>query len=206
VFQLPAVFSAPEPPLPVPLRFVIPRSLYPPASLLGRLVRRWAGDARQAESLYVVAAALVLCVGMLISQWGWIVFGTDPTSAVAYFAAQVIGGAVLVGTCMLGWRPRVVVTARDRMLDVRQGAEALSLHYGRIHAAERISADAYHRHWRRYAATRAFVGRLPDELLLLRTPSGPVVLGLGAPDLDRLETHLADCVETSVDAHLVRAA
>lgn len=190
----------------MPLRFAIPRSLYPPAALLGQLIRRVARDARQAESLYVVAAALVLCVGMLASQWGWIAFGTDPDTAVAYFAAQVVGGALLVGTCLVGWRPHVVVTAHERKLDVQQGAEALSLHYGRIASVERITADAYHRHWRRYAATRAFVGRLPDELLLLRTVAGPVVLGLTAPDLDRLEAHLADRVEAPVDARLVRAA
>ena len=192
--------------MPVPLRFVIPRSLYPPASLLGRLVRRGARDARQAESLYVVTAALVLCLATLSSQWGWIGWGTDPDTAVAYFVAQVVGGVLLVGTCLLGWRPRVVVAAHERKLDVQQGAEALSLHYGQVASAERITAEAYHRHWRRYAATRAFVGRLPEELLLLRTEAGPVVLGLAAPDLDRLESHLADRVEAPVDARLVRAA
>lgn len=190
----------------MPLRFVIPRSFHPPASLLGRRVRRGARDARQAESLYVVVAALVLCAGALASQWGWIAWGTDPDTAVAYFVAQTVGWLLLAGTCLAGWRPRAVVVARERMLDVRQGDEALSLHYGRIASAERITAAAYHRHWRRYAATRVFVNRLPDELLLLRTAAGPVVLGLAAPDLDRLEAHLAEHVEAPVDARLVRAA
>lgn len=190
----------------MPLRLVIPRSLHPPASLLGRLVRRRARDARQAESLYLVAVALVLCVGALVSQWGWIAVGAGPDVAPGYVVAQIVGGALLVGACLLGWTPPVVVTAHDGGLDVRQGAETVSLPYEWIHAAERISADAYHRHWRRYAATHAFVGRLPDELLLLRTDAGPIVLGLAAPDLDRLEAHLADRLDAPIGARLVRAA
>lgn len=189
------------------LRLSIPRSLYPPASPLGRLVRRWARDARHAESLYLVAAALVLSAGVVLGQWGWILFGTGPDGepSLAFFAAQVAGGAVLALGCLLGWRPAVEVTARDGALDVRQGDRALSLHWARIHEAQRISAAEYHGHWRRYAATRAFVGRLPDELLLLRTAGGPLVLGLRAPDLDRLEAHLAERLAGPPE-RLVRAA
>lgn len=194
--------------MPVPLRFTIPRSLYLPASPLGRAVRRWAHDARQAESLYFVALALVLCLATLAGQWGWIAYGTTPDGAPSptFFAVQVVGVLVLVATCLLGWRPRVTVIARDEALDVRQGDEALSLHHGRIAAVERITAEVYHRHWRRYAATRAFVNRLPDELLLLRTASGPIVLGLAAPDLDRLEAHLAEHLEAARPERFVRAA
>lgn len=192
----------------MPLRLTIPASLYLPASPLGRGVRRWAHDARQAESLYFVALALVLCLATLAGQWGWLLYGTMPdgSPSLAFFAAQVGGGLVLIVTCLLGWKSRVVITARDEALDVRQGHEALSLHHGRIEAAERITAAAYHRHWRRYAATRTFVNRLPDELLLLRTASGPVVLGLAAPDLDRLENHLAEHLETARPERFVRAA
>jgi hypothetical protein len=172
------------------------------------LVRHRAHDARQAESLYFVALALVLCLATLAGQWGWIVYGTTPdgSPSLAFFATQVVGGLALVATCLLGWRPRVVVTARDEVLDVRQGAEALSLHHGRIASVERITAAAYHRHWRRYAATRAFVNRLPDELLLLHTASGPVVLGLAAPDLNRLEAHLAEHLDAARPERFVRAA
>ncbi len=193
----------------MPLRLVIPRSFHPPASLLGRLVRRWTQDRRQAESFYYVAAVLVLAVGSLLSQWGWVAFGTGGpggTPMPGYYAVQVAGGLLLAGCCLLGWKRPVVVTARRQALDIRQGAEAVSLHYGRIHAAERISADAYHRHWRRYAATRVFVNRLPAELLLLRTASGPLVLGLPPADLDQLEAHLAEQVEIRTLKHLVRAA
>ncbi len=194
--------------MPVPLRLTIPRSLYPPASPLGRAVRRWAHDARQAESVYFVVVALVLCLATLAGQWGWIAFGTTPEGApsLAFFGVQVVGGLGLAATCLVGWRPPVAVTARDAALDVRQGDRALSLHYGRIASAERITAEAYHRHWRRFAATRAFVNRLPDDLLLLHTASGPVVLGLAPADLDRLQAHLADRLAPAQPSPLVRAA
>jgi hypothetical protein len=193
----------------VPLRFDTPPSFYPPASLLGRLVGRWARDHRQAESFYFVAAALVLCVGSLLSQWGWVAFGTSGPDGLPepwYFAVQIVGGLLLGAGCLLGWKPAVAVAAHEDGLDIRRGTEAVSLHYDRIRAAERISADAYHRHWRRYAATRAFVNRSPAELLLLRTASGPLVLGLAPDDLDRLEVHLAERTEIPTAAPLVRAA
>ncbi len=193
----------------MPLRFVAPPSFYPPASLLGRLVARGARDDRQAESFYFVAAALVLCVGSLLSQWGWVAFGTSGPGGTPepwYFAVQIAGGLLLGGGCLLGWKPAVVVTAHEAYLHIRQGAGAVSLHYGRIHGAERVSAAAYHRHWRRYAATRAFANRLPAELLLLRTASGPLILGLPPEDLDRLELHLDGRLAGRPTEHLVRAA
>lgn len=190
----------------MPLRFVIPRSFYPPASPLGRLVGRWAQDARQAESFYFVAAAFVLCVGSLLSQWGWVAFGTGEEATPWFFVTQVAGGLLLGAGCLLGWKHTVDVTAERRELHVRKGEDATSIRYEHIHAVERISADAYHRHWRRYAATRAFVNRLPAELLLLRTEGGPLILGLSPSDLDRLEAHLAQQIEVHTEESLVRAA
>lgn len=192
----------------MPLRLTIPRSFYLPASPLGRLVRRWTHDARQAESVYFVVVALVLCFATLAGQWGWIAFGTTPEGApsLAFFGVQIVGGLVLAATCLVGWRSPVVVIARDEALDVRQGDRALSLHYGRIASAEPITAEVYHLHWRRFAATRAFVNRLPDDLLLLHTASGPVVLGLAADDCDRLREHLADRLDALHPEPFVRAA
>lgn len=194
--------------MPVPLRLTIPRSFCLPASPLGRLIRRWAHDRRQAESIYFVVVALVLCFATLAGQWGWIAFGTTPegTPSLAFFGVQVIGGLLVATTCLIGWRPAVAITARDEALDVRQGNEAISLHYGRITSVERITAEAYHLHWRRFAATRAFVNRLPDDLLLLHTASGPVVLGLPPSDLDHLEAHLAERLTSAQPKSLVRAA
>jgi hypothetical protein len=54
-----------------------------------------------------------------------------------------------------------------------------------------VSATTYHRHYRRYAATAAFVGAPRDELLLFRTERGPVVVGLGDAEAQAaLRTHV----------------
>lgn len=185
------------------MRLTIPPAYHPASSLLGRLVRRWAADDRQAESLYVVAVALVLVTAALLGPWVWMRYGAGgaPGSVVMLGIAGLLGGG-----CLLGWRPAVRVHVRAEALEIRRGTEVLVLPYERIHAAERISAAAYHRHWRRYAATRVFVNRLPAELLLLRTAHGPVVLGLAAADLARLETHLADRLDLRTAERLVHAA
>ncbi len=205
------VFSASLPDLaaPVPFAVTIPRAFHPPSSALGRWVRCRARDARHAESLFIVAAALVLTVATLASQWSWILLGeAAPGDALALgvLAAHGLGGGLLAWGCLWGWKPAITVTADSEALEARQGSDTLHLGYGAIDRAERITAEAYHRHWRRYAATRAFVNRLPDDLLLLRTDDGPVVLGLAPADLDRLEARLAEGLEVEAGGSLVRAA
>lgn len=182
-------------------------SFHPPSSLLGRFVGRWVDDERQAVSVYIVVAALVLVVASLAGQWGWVLWGTASGSpSLGYFAAQVVGGVIVGAACLLGWRRPLHVHADHEKVTVRRGAQVLALSYDAIRSAERITAADYHRHWQRYAATRAFVNRQPDELLLLRTADGPVVLGLDLTDLDRLGSHIAERL-ARVHAHrLTRAA
>jgi hypothetical protein len=165
-----------------------PPAFHPVSSLLGRALRRRAADARQAEGLYVVAAALVLVGGVLLGQWGWMLGRAHP---VAYGVAAGLGWAVIGAACFGGWRPRLHVRVGGGALHIARGAEALVVPLGEVERAERIAAAEYHRHWARYAATRAFVNRLGDEVLLLRTARGPVVLGLGPSELSRLEARLA---------------
>ena len=184
----------------------VPAALHPASSLLGRLVRRWSDDERQAESRYIVAAALVLGGATLAGQWAWVVWGTEGEMALGFFAAQVVGGLFVGGFTLLGWRPALHIRADDQRLTVQRGAETLDLPYEAVTSVERITAAAYHGHWRRYAATFAFVNRLPADLLLLTTARGPVVLGLPAGDLARLEAHLAGQVPPDVERRLVRAA
>ena len=85
------------------LRFVVPRSLHLPAAPLGRLVRRRAADARRAESLYYVAAALVLTAGTLLGQWGWIAFGICAAggATLATWVAHARGWP-FVAACVVG--------------------------------------------------------------------------------------------------------
>lgn len=183
------------------MHLTAPPAFHPASSLLGRALRRPIADARQAESLYIVAVALVTVAVALLGQWGWMHWG----DSFAYAAVQGVVWLLVGAVCFAGWRPRLHVRARAEALHISRGAEALVLPWRRIEAAERVSAESYHRHWRRYAATRAFVNRLPEELLLLRTGAGPVVLGLAAADLARLEAHLAERLDAA-SVPLVRAA
>ncbi len=193
----------------MPLRLTIARAFYPPASPLGRWLGRRARDARQAESVYIVAVALVLTAASLVSQWSWILLGEAAlgTPLTLWLLGAHGGGGLLLGWLTLwGWTPAIAVTARAERLEIAQGDTALVLSYDAIDRAERITADAYHRHWRRYAATRCFVNRLPDALLLLRTDAGPVALGLAPADLARLDAHLAERLDADPVERLVRAA
>lgn len=172
-------------------------------------MRRRAKDARHAESLTIIAVALVFTAATLASQWSWILLGdAAPGNALSLwvFAAHVVGGALLGWTCLWGWKPPVVVEAGPEEIVVSQGEETLKLGYEDIETTERVTADAYHRHWRRYAATRAFVNRLPGESLLLRTASGPVVLGLSSEDLADLEAYVTAALGMETVEPMVRAA
>lgn len=201
------MFRRPDTLLPL-MYATVPPAFDPASSLLGRLVRRWAHDERQAASLYVVAAALMLVVATLAGQWGWVLWGQDADGAsnLVLFAVQ-IGGGLLVGcAALVGWRRPIHVHADSDALTVQCGAESFVLSLDALSSAERITPSAYHRHWRRYAATRSFVNRLPDVLLLLRTDHGPIVLGLSASDLERLETYLSERLAARRARAMIRAA
>lgn len=190
------------------MHLIAPPAFHPPSSLLGRLVQRWTEDRRQAESLFIVAVALVLVVAMLAGQWSWVLWGLGPDGSpnLAYFVAQIVGGLIVGGGCLLGWRRPVHVRLEDEGLAIRRGAETLVVALGEVTAAERITADAYHLHWSRYAVTQIFVNRVEDALLLLRTTRGPVVLGLPTSDMEHLEAHLIEYLEHPSSLRLVRAA
>ena len=172
----------------LPMYASAPPVFHPPSSPLGRAVRRYAGDERQAEGLYAVAAALVLVAAVLVGQGVWLVLEAAPLT---YGIASVLGWGLVAAVCFAGWRPRLRVWADGGALRIGRGRESLVLPLAAVESAERVPAADYHRHWRHYAATRAFINRLGAEVLLLRTERGPVVLGLDAEDLARFEALLA---------------
>lgn len=182
--------------------FYIPRRFHPGYSLLGRWLRRATGDARQAEALLIVALAglLLLLAGGQTLAWTFLqdTLKAAPRSpeATAFWLAQfgMALGYVLFG--LLGFQPPITITCTPSKLTLRQGARTLVLPYHAITSAVLVSALHFHRHWRRYAATHVFVNRIPDSLLLLRTTSGPVVLGLSAEDQAALLEHLEAQAET----------
>ena len=113
-------------------------------------------------------------------------------TAIAFWLSQLGAVTVLGLTCVLGFTPPLVVACRANGLHLRRGKQALDLAFDDIEFVEIISALAFHRHWRRYAATHIFINRLDGEVLLLHTAHGPVALRLHPNDQEALHAHLAE--------------
>jgi hypothetical protein len=181
--------------------FESPRSYDPTYSLLGRLLRSWTGDRLRGEALFVVVLT-GLALALLMSHYlGWAllkpVLVENPSWQVLFWAGQLASVAVLGAIGLVGVRPGVTVRCTATGLDLEQGARSRTVSHDAVEAVDTISATRYHRHYRHYAATQVFVGSLSDEVLLLRTPRGPVVISLADPDeqaalLAHVETAGAD--------------
>lgn len=172
----------------------IPRRFHPPHSLLGRWLQRRLGDARQAEAVYYLVLTGIALGLVLLQYLTWAVFEApirgNPSLARAYGLGTFAVLGVVVGTCLVGWKPPIRVRVAGRALLIRQGRRLVRVPLQTIETVACIPALRYHRHERRYAATRSFVNRLEPELLLIRTCGGPVVLSLPAPERARLHALL----------------
>ncbi len=185
--------------------FYVPRRFHPAYSLLGRWLQRATGDERRAEALFLVVLSLLLLALLLGQYLAWALLSETilaaPTgpAAVAFWLAQGAGAGLCLTTCVIGFKPAVAVTADPAGLFLKQGRRTLTLAYDEIASAGPIPALRFYRHYARYAATLVFVNRHLDELLLLETIHGPVVVGLLAPDraalLGLLEAHRAPTFE-----------
>ncbi len=173
--------------------FIIASRFDPTRSPLGRLVRARAADARQGESLYIVAVALIVLAFVLAGFLGWTVLPEPQPPGARIFI--VLGGVLLVvfaSTCLVGRQPEIVIRPGRSDLTVESSDGALRIHYSVVERVSRIDDRTYYRHYRRYAETRDFVNRIPPELLLVRAAGIPVVFGLDSDaDLDALESLLA---------------
>ena len=175
--------------------FHVSRSFHPSYSLLGRALRAWTGDRLRGEALYVVALTGLALVVLMTHYLGWAllkpVLTNNPSWQLLFWAGQLASAALWALIGLVGLRPGVTVACTDGAVELEQGGRTRTVPYDRIDAVETVSATTYHRHHRRYAATDVFVSTLPDEVLLLHTPRGPVAVGLPDPD-DRaaLAAHL----------------
>lgn len=106
--------------------------------------------------------------------------------------AAALGGTLLVLLpALVGRQPSITVACEKNRLQIRQQPQSLSVSVRAIERHEQVEAQAYHRHWRRYAGTRTFVNHIPDRVLLLHTSDGPIAVGLALPDQQRLLDQLA---------------
>lgn len=165
------------PPYDDSISFTIPARIHPGYSLLGRALRREFGDPLRAEAHHILALAALGLLPVAVHYLGD--FVPLPIDQWPLQAGILL---LIVLTGVAGWQPRTDVEVRDGSLSARRGKEMWSSPLDEIESAETISALRYHRHYRRYSVTRAFIGRMEQHLVLLRTRRGPVVLGLGERD------------------------
>lgn len=183
----------------MPPTFRSPRTYHPSYSLLGRAVRAWATDRLRGEALFIVSFS-GLCLGVLLAHYlGWALLepllAAHPSWQTVFWGGQLVSVLGLVAVGLVGSRPEVRVDCRRTAVVFQQGARHCHVPYADVQGVERIAARRYHRHHRRYAATRVFVSVLPEEVLLVRTEAGPIVVALPAP-----------AAQTTLQEHLARAA
>ena len=175
--------------------FESPRSYDPTYSLLGRLLRYWTGDRLRGEALFIVALTGLALVLLMTHYLGWALLKPllveNPSWQMLFWAGQLASVVVLGALGLVGMRPGVTVNCSPEGLDLEQGTRTRTVPYDDVERVETVSATRYHRHYRHYAATGVFVGEVSDEMLLLHTARGPVVISLADPEAQAaLRTHV----------------
>ncbi|PSQ85675.1 MAG: hypothetical protein BRD42_08175 [Bacteroidetes bacterium QS_3_64_15] len=180
----------------MPHTFESPRSYHPSDSVLGRAVRAWVGDRLRGEALFIVVLTGLSLALLMIHYLGWAFLKptllANPSWQVLFWGGQVGSVLALIGVGLVGFRPAVRVECQSDAVTLTQGDRSCTISNTSVEDVALIPARQYHRHYRRYAATRVFASRLPDEVIRLHTPEGPVIVALSDPDaqaalLDRLE-------------------
>lgn len=166
--------------------FHSPRSFDPSYSLLGRAFWAWTGDRLQGKALHLVALT-GLALALIMSHYlSWALlrpfFAAQPSWQTMLWIVQALSGLTLGVVGLIGFRPGVTVSYTATALRLKQGGRLHVVTYDDIDQVDTVSATTFYRHYRRYATTTLFVSRLPETVLLLRTPEGPVVVAL--PDAD----------------------
>lgn len=179
--------------------YIIPSAIHPFRSLFGRWIRAHSSDDRQAESTYVVAAICSICALILLHVLAWPLFRpADTASFFTFLAGEGVLWLVYSGLVLAGRAPAIEIRAEPSALVVSRGvADEVRIPYDEMEDVGRVDARVFHRHYRRYAQTRAFVNRTHGELLLLRWKGVPVVLGPAPADLRSLERLLIAAVSRS---------
>lgn len=162
---------------------------------MARLIHRLDKDGLRAETtFYVVAVAAVFGYLVLIFLgWAWLNWDGAPSSdaAAKYWMVQAVGLLAVVAVGWAGWRPATRVTlAEDAVRISQRNKDELLIPLADITDLARIPAVKYHQHYRKYALTKSYPGPVADTVVLIRTVSRPVILGIRAEEqrilLDRL--------------------
>lgn len=194
--------------VPLTHAFSSQRTFRPTHSLLGRALRRWTGDRLKGEAYYVLVLTGLVLALLMAHYLGWALLQpifTGPDGAwyqTVFWLGQLASVVAVAAVGLVGFRPPLTVRCDDEAgrLHLTQGDRSCAVDYASVETASLIPARRFHRHYRHYAATRIFVGRLEDEVLLLETDTGPVVVALPAESLTDLRNHLAATTEAEPSA------
>ncbi len=163
-------------------------------SLLGRVIRYVTGDRLRGEALYILTITTLALVILMAHYLGWALLqpamqaGDTESWELTFWFAQVGSVVFLLLIGGIGFRPAVSATvdAEQQRLSLQQGSDELTLSLTDIDEVSIVSARLFHLHYRRYAATRLFIGTLRDEVVILRTPHGPVAVAIADGDAGSL--------------------
>lgn len=174
-----------------------PRSYDPAYSLLGRSIRAWVDDGLRGEALYIVVLTLLAGALLMVHYLGWALLKPllieQPSWQFVFWGGQVASILVLAGVGLVGFRPPVRVECADDGIRLEQGDRSCTLARTEVRITENLTPTDYHRHYRGYAKTRAFVTARPEVLLLLQSDRGPIIIELRD---ETARTHLIEHVTT----------
>lgn len=181
-----------------PITFQIPRVFHMAHAPLGRLLRARTADRRLAESRFILIVVFVVLGLMLVNQFAWAFVRAEAVAnpqgpeAIGFWLSQIALGLVFLVTCVIGFKPRFTATLTDSGLELRDKRHLHEVPYAEIESVDVVSALDFHRHYRRYRQTRVFVNRLGNEVVLIRTTNGPVVVGMPESDRQAFKSQLEE--------------
>jgi hypothetical protein len=160
-------------------------------------MRRWIEDRLRAENLFLAALVLIATTLVLLHFLATAALDPSTAGAIAWSWGIQLGAlTVFVLTCIVGFEPEITITYTGQRLEIREDEHETLIDCSEIESADRISDETYYNHFRRYARTQSFVNHLPPHVILLRTDTRPIVLGL---DEDGQESLLEILCATSFD-------
>lgn len=178
-------------------------------SPVAKLIRKYVPDTLRAENLFILVSASIIIALMLANQVAWALIRNEvmaqPTGdvAIAYWLFQLGFAAVFFFTCIVGFKPATTITCTKTAINIQQGSTNISVPYQAISTVKTVSDVTFHRHYRLYKNTFAFVNEPQKEMVLLNTAQHPVVLGLKAADATDLMQHIDAQRQTTIPAFSV---
>ena len=147
-------------------------------------MRAHVSDARKGEAIYLLALTLLLFLLAMVQNVMWAATQSmpagSPSVVAVYWIGQLLAAALCFGVGVVGFRPGVFVRFDESALVVEQAGSTWVVPHTHIERVTTIPMLTFHRHYRRYARTRAFIGAPESHVVLIETREAPLVLGLQA--------------------------